>query len=107
MARVDGNWDIIQSNNTVVRVELRQTGDTLSGTAQFRSTSGTVDIESRMTGDRLVLVINWSDGHVGEYNGTIGALGGANGQGRLTGVTFDRTDTSSQASWFSSRTFAP
>jgi hypothetical protein len=106
MARVDGNWDIIQSNDTIVRVELTQTGDTLSGAAQFRSTTGNVDhTESRMTGDRLLLVINWSDGHVGEYNGTIGGLG-ANGTGRLTGVTFDRTDISSQASWFSSRTFA-
>jgi hypothetical protein len=99
MTNVEGDWNIIQSNGFTVQVHLRQDGELIFGSAGTGSTSAEVAEDSRVVGDNFLLVLNWISGSVGEYHGIVGV------NRRLTGVTFDRTNPGSQASWFSDRFF--
>jgi hypothetical protein len=96
---VSGDWSIFQSNGFVVQVHLTQDGGLIFGSANTGSTSGEVRRGSSVNGGTFLLVIDWHNGTMGEYNGNVGL------NGRLTGISFDLSHPESQASWFSDRTF--
>ena len=89
---VAGTWTLKQSNGPTVRVSMAQTGANIVGTAAFGGSNGVI-VNGRITGRNLVFNVNWSPRSFGEYNGQI------NGQGRMTGFTFDRRAPGSQATW--------
>lgn len=96
---VSGVWRLTQSNGTVVTMNMVQQGGGLYGSGIFNRTAGTVKngrVEKRMVFFR----VQWTDGRIGEYSGRINAAG------RLSGLGFDMTRPTSQASWFVSRNFA-
>ena len=47
----------------------------------------------------IVVTVTWSNGSVGEYNGTLGL------DGRLSGHTFDVRHRENQATWFTETPF--
>ncbi len=102
-----GAWTANQSNNWGTRFNLDQTNSgQLSGDATAFPLGGgdemfgTVDSsDSLVQGNRVQIVVDWNQGSRGQYNGTFD-LGG-----RLSGNTFDLANPSSQATWFSDRTF--
>lgn len=102
---VSGIWDIVQSNNYRVRVNIIQTqfdggpgdGD-LTGTAQEFTPHGT-DVSDQnissgtLSGDSFVIQIDWMNGSVGKYSGFFDPTG------HLGGVTYDINNPSAQATW--------
>jgi hypothetical protein len=61
---------------------------------------GTVDSAgSLVRGDRVQIVVDWNQGSRGKYVGSFDL------SGRLSGITFDLANPSSQAPWFSDRLF--
>jgi len=91
-----------------VGFDLKQSDHELRGNARwlevrdrtlsvkFYNHFGSVD--GIVTGDRVDFTIYWSDATIGAYSGTI------NPRGRITGLTFDKTNPSSQANWYSTDT---
>ncbi|GJE42064.1 hypothetical protein [Methylobacterium soli] len=96
---VGGNWNAVQSNGPIVNFRLQQNDDRLQGvgTHSNGSVSGTGNGSVSDTG--FLFVIDWSNGSKGEYNGSFGL------DGRLTGITFDRNQPDSQATWHSTKVF--
>ncbi|WP_328619982.1 hypothetical protein [Streptomyces sp. NBC_00354] len=93
-----GVWTIFQTNATV-RVDLRQdAGGNLFGSTSSGNTVGTVQ-EGAVTGNDIYFVVQWNHGPRGRYTGTRGA------DGRLSGLTVDLNNPSSQSTWRSDRTF--
>lgn len=103
---VRGDHQLHQSNGAVVHLRLEQAipqrdlaeAERLRGTAQA-GTMRSTEVSGTTRGDELFLVITWNQGAVGEYHGRFNLVG------RLTGVTFDRTAPTSQATWFIDRDF--
>ncbi|MEV6579674.1 hypothetical protein AB0M92_16125 [Streptomyces sp. NPDC051582] len=94
-----GAWTIYQSNATV-QVNLTQDGNgNLFGTTSSGNTVGTLESGAKVTGNDIYFVVQWNHGPRGRYTGTRGA------DGRLSGLTVDLNNPSSQASWRSDRTF--
>lgn len=52
-----------------------------------------------MDGENIYFTVGWNHGPVGRYTGVRGP------DHRLSGTTFDLTNPSSQATWFTDRTF--
>ncbi|MFF4101217.1 hypothetical protein [Streptomyces sp. NPDC001903] len=93
-----GVWTIYQSNATV-RVDLRQDGSgNLFGSTSSGNTVGTVQ-EGSVTGNDIYFVVQWNHGPKGRYTGSLGP------DRRLSGITVDLNNPSSQATWRSDRTF--
>ncbi|MCF3179732.1 hypothetical protein IPZ70_07235 [Streptomyces polychromogenes] len=93
-----GVWYLYQTNATV-RVDLRQDGaGQLFGTVSSGNTVGTLR-DGRVEGNHIEFTVGWNHGPVGRYTGDRG------GDGRLSGTTVDLTNPSSQATWFTQRTF--
>ncbi|MFE2549825.1 hypothetical protein ACFXGI_14930 [Streptomyces sp. NPDC059355] len=93
-----GVWTIYQSNATV-RVDLRQDGSgNLFGSTSSGNTVGTVQ-EGSVTGNDIYFVVQWNHGPKGRYTGSLGQ------DRRLSGLTVDLNNPSSQATWRSDRTF--
>jgi hypothetical protein len=101
MANVSGTWHILQSNTSnVATVNLTQDGEAIFGDAVAGSTVASVGPESRVVGSEFLLELQWNTGSIGEYHGTIGL------NGRLTGITVDKTHPGSQATWVSDKFFS-
>ncbi|MEU8438526.1 hypothetical protein AB0F18_37695 [Streptomyces sp. NPDC029216] len=93
-----GVWYLYQTNATV-RVDLRQdSAGQLFGTVSSGNTVGTLR-DGRVDGNHIEFTVGWNHGPVGRYTGDRG------GDGRLSGTTVDLTNPSSQATWFTERTF--
>ncbi|MEU1183787.1 hypothetical protein ABZ464_40400 [Streptomyces sp. NPDC005820] len=93
-----GVWTIFQTNATV-RVDLRQdAAGNLFGSTSSGNTVGTLQ-EGAVTGNDIYFVVQWNHGPRGRYTGTRGA------DGRLSGLTVDLNNPSSQSTWRSDRTF--
>ncbi|MEU6866807.1 hypothetical protein ABZ924_26700 [Streptomyces sp. NPDC046876] len=93
-----GVWYIYQSNATV-KVDLTQdAAGHLYGTVTSGNTVGTLR-DGAVDGQNIYFTIGWSHGPVGRYTGVRGP------DGRLSGTTFDLTNPSSQATWFTERSF--
>ncbi|MFC5744736.1 hypothetical protein [Actinomadura rugatobispora] len=94
-----GTYQLFQSNGAAPRVNVTQDGSgRLFGSASFGDTVGTIE-EGAVEGTSISFTIGWSSGARGRYVGSLGS------DRRLTGVTFDLTHPSSQATWFTNRTF--
>jgi hypothetical protein len=102
MARdVSNNWTIVQSNGFRVEFDIVQdsrTGD-LHGSGRViggREANG----RGRVDDHSFIYTVDWNNnGRGGQYSGTFGP------DGRLTGVTVDLDNPTSQATWFSETTF--
>ncbi len=93
-----GVWYLFQTNATV-RVDLTQDASgRLYGTVSSGSTVGTLR-EGSVDGNNIYFVVGWNHGPVGRYTGVRGP------DGRLSGTTVDLTNPSSQASWYTQRSF--
>jgi hypothetical protein len=110
MMRVDGQWDIVQSNGFRVTVNIGQTGDNLqvqashSGNSVFSQepTTGFVN------GTHIELTITWSDGSKGQYTGDLTPNKFALPGFFLAGETHDLNHPGSSATWSSEgRDFEP
>jgi len=98
---VRGNWDAHQSNGFVVNFNIqRQTGTVLEGVATHSGGSVSGTVESSVDGNQFLVSVHWSNGTIGEYNGTFNSIG------RITGMTFDVNHPKNQATWTSSRPFS-
>ncbi|MGI5205567.1 hypothetical protein ACQEU6_28800 [Spirillospora sp. CA-108201] len=94
-----GVYQLFQSNGAAPRVNVTQdAGGRLFGSASFSDTVGTIE-EGAVEGTGISFTIGWSNGSRGRYVGSLGS------DRRLTGTTFDLTHPSSQATWFTDRTF--
>ena len=101
MANVSGTWDILQSNSpTVATVNLTQDGEAIFGDAVAGSSVASVGAGSRLVGSEFLIELHWNTGSIGEYHGTIGL------NGRLTGITVDKTHPEAQATWVSNKFFS-
>lgn len=108
--RVDGQWDIVQSNGFRVTVNIGQNGDTL--TVQASHSGGQVHSIEPTTGSvsntHIDLTITWSDGSKGQYTGDLTPNKFALPGFRLVGETHDLNHPGSHASWESEgRNFEP
>jgi hypothetical protein len=103
---VHGVWDIVQSNNYRVRVDINQSMDgsnnlldgPLTGSAQEYTPHGTPISNQQLSqgmlsGDFFFILIDWMNGTKGQYSGTFDPAG------NLSGVTFDVDTPTAQATW--------
>ena len=100
------DWLAIQSNGWTATFDLVQDANgNLRGSAKAGhpvevAFSGTVDQSvSKVSGESVLIVVNWQSGSQGVYSGNL------NLQRKLVGITFDEKHPTSQATWFSSRSF--
>src|SRR5690349_6392918 len=94
---VRGHWNLRQSNGFVVDLHMQQTGTAIQGVASQSGGQVSGTGEGSVHGNQFLLSIQWSNGSIGEYNGSFNSIG------RLTGVTFDVNHPQSQATWVSSK----
>ena len=112
---VNGNWTLIQTNNTAANLWLTQTPNGFSGNATFGYwveddfwlcnigscgkdyviVSGPV--VGTVKGDVFEATVHWSDNAIGVYTGRIGA------QGLIVGSGYNQRDPSTTADWHSNR----
>jgi len=104
---VSGIWDIVQSNEYRVRVNIAQPRDfdgnladgDLTGFASEITPHGT-DVSDQtldggeLSGDAFEIVVDWQNGTKGQYSGNFDPAG------NLSGVTFDVKHPTAQATWF-------
>jgi hypothetical protein len=100
-----GQWDLQQSNGFNLTMELSQTGKAITGKASYGTTSSgsvfsggdpvtrTMGVDGNIEADDFYVMI----GTKGVYRGKVGA------SGRMDGFTYDASNPSSKATWFSSR----
>ncbi len=100
---VSGGWRFKQSNQGVpnsLRLSM-DGGGTINGLARYqtggRDTSVSGSVTGRVSGNDVELVISWSNGLVGVYNGKIDP------QGKITGTGYEKNSPSKKVSWFSDR----
>jgi hypothetical protein len=110
MMRVDGRWDIVQSNGFRVPVNITQNGDVLS--VQASHSGGSVfskdPTDGFVSGTHMELTITWSNGTKGKYTGDLTPNKFALPGFRLVGETHDMNNTASKATWESEgRDFEP
>lgn len=94
-----GIYTIFQSRGGNVQVNVTQDGaGRLFGSAVYGSTAGTIEAGS-VDGFTIFFIIGWFNGTRGRYDGSLG------GDRRLSGISVDLNHPTSQATWFTSRTF--
>ena len=98
---VSGGWRFTQSNQKVPN-SLRLTvdgGGNINGSARYqtggRDTSVSGSVTGRLSGNDIELVISWSNGSTGIYNGKIDT------QGKITGTGYEKKSPSKKVSWSS------
>jgi hypothetical protein len=76
-------------------------GGTVNGHAMYqtggRDTAVGGSVTGRVSGNDVELVISWSNGLVGIYNGKIDP------QGKITGTGYEKNSPSKKVSWFSDK----
>jgi hypothetical protein len=108
--RVDGQWEIVQSNGFRVVVNISQNGDVL--TVQATHSGGRVfskdPTSGFVRGTHIEMTITWSDGSKGQYNGDLTPNKFALPGFQLAGETHDLNHPGSRATWSSEgRDFEP
>ena len=96
---VKGAWEARQSSGHVVSFQIQQSGTEIQGIGSHSGGKVTGTGEGSVHGNHFVFTVDWSNGSIGEYNGTFNSIG------RITGVTFDVNHPQHQATWVSSKTF--
>ncbi len=107
---LNGDWNIVQSNDTVAPFRFHQEGKFLKGTAAVSHTyeedcigvgcdthveSDTATVDGEINGDSIEFTAYWSKGPIGHYEGTI------NDRGRLKGTGYERRAPDTIVSWYS------
>ena len=100
---VSGEWRLIQSNDTTVKMTLHQSGSAITGKATYRKSkydmfdmSGT--LEGTINGNQFSVKVYWaSEKSVGVYTGEIAPSGRINGKG------YDQFHPETKAEWYSTR----
>ncbi len=92
---INGQWSISQSTGHELVFDIVQDSDgSLHGSGRVlggREANGS----GQLTGNAFLFTVDWNNnGRGGQYSGTF------DGQGRLSGVTFDIDHPGSQATWF-------
>jgi len=106
---VSGQWELVQSNGPVVKMDLKQSGTALTGTAVFDAEGGkglfgefggplSGNVEGTVTGGSLKFTVRWERGLTGEYVGGVDEV-----KGGMRGRTRNAADPSSKATWTSNR----
>ncbi|MGZ5862422.1 MAG: hypothetical protein ACXWKB_03915 [Methyloceanibacter sp.] len=96
---INGDWEFAQSNGLNATFHLRQNGDRISGTANYKSAAGGNGGESQSlegTFDQygnLRIAVKWNSGVAAIYSG------GMNAEGRLAGVVKDALNPGDAANW--------
>jgi hypothetical protein len=108
--RVDGQWEIVQSNGFRVVVNVKQDGDAL--TVQATHSGGRVfskdPTSGFVRGTHIEMTITWSDDSKGQYNGDLTPNKFALPGFHLAGETHDLNHPGSTATWSSEgRDFQP
>src|SRR5687767_2655063 len=110
---LNGEWKLVQTNETSPIFTLQQTPTGLQGSAtywyvhedeciivfcgdDYYRVDGSVD--GKVVGDDLEITAYWNNGTTGVYTGKIGQ------QGRVEGSTYDRQHPQVMARWYSDRT---
>jgi hypothetical protein len=97
---VTGEWIAHQSNGFDVTFNIRPTKGVFTDLDVEASYSGgRAQGKGWVSGDEFFAEVDWEAGPVGQYTGTFGL------DGRLSGTTFDRTNPSSEATWFCEEPF--
>jgi hypothetical protein len=97
---VSGRWVIHQSNGFEVAFDIVQNSD--GGLHGSGKVTGGLEANGigQVSDDAFLFVVDWhNNGGGGDYNGTFDPVG------RLTGITHDLANASSQATWYSDRFF--
>lgn len=93
---VHGSWQLKQANGVTVAMDLRQEGNSITGTATYsgrRDGKGTVTGVAK--GDYFFAQIAWDNMDMGIYNGKVEA------RGEIRGTTFFGRSPSETVNWFS------
>lgn len=110
---LNGEWTLVQTNETAPVFKLQQTATKLLGEAvyyyvhedqcfivscgdSYYHVIGSVD--GAVVGDAFEITSFWNNGTIGVYSGRIGQ------QGRMEGSTYDRQHPQVTARWYSDRT---
>jgi hypothetical protein len=97
---VTGQWVAHQSNGFDVTFTIRPTdGDFTVLDVEASYSGGFAQGKGEVSGDSFWAEVDWEAGPVGRYEGAFGS------DGRLRGDTFDRTNPSSRAEWFTDDSF--
>jgi hypothetical protein len=101
---VQGLWEIIQSNNFTVPVDVGPVAQNGTFTIQAMENSsvsgnGSGSVVDGADGEFVHFVITWTNGTQGAYNGAF------NPQGVLNGSTFDVKHPGAVTGWHSSKSF--
>jgi hypothetical protein len=89
---IGGHWTIRHQSGATANMEITQNSTKLTGAGTEGQNSGTVTF-GRVEDRNVILVIKWSNDHIGEYNGSIGL------NGRISGVNHDQTNPNAQQLW--------
>lgn len=91
---VTGQWVAHQSNGFDVTFTIRPTdGDFTKLDVEASYSGGFAQGWGEVSGGSFFAEVDWEAGPVGRYDGTF------DGEGRLSGSSFDKTNPSSQATW--------
>ena len=98
---VHGTWLATQANHFIISFTVFQKPDgTLTGSASTTGLSAVDNCTGMVSDTSFVFTVPWSPGDsVGEYSGTF------NLEGRIVGLTVDKTHAQNIAAWVSQRTF--
>jgi hypothetical protein len=103
-AECNGQWDLsgpwnFNQGGMRVTFDLKQTGDTISGTGRYLHGNPAADavidgqVDGMTTGKTFAFAVTWSNGAVGEYSGAIYEDGG------IGGTTFDQKNQGVNVDW--------
>ena len=97
--KVQGQWDLRQSNNIIVHLDIRppRPDGSFVATATYGNVQGAGF--GLVRDNQFTVQIRWTAGTEGAYIGVFDEAG------KLRGATFDVTNPQSTASWSSDRSF--
>ncbi len=96
---LNGEWTIVQSNDTISYFNFKQAGRALWGRGYFQGHNPpknfTASVGGLIEGDSLVFTAYWSNGDTGQYEGTI------NTRGRIKGTGYEIQSPDTIVTWYS------
>lgn len=94
--QVGGQWEIIQSNNATVKLNINQVGDEFSAVASHHDGRvRSIDANGFVRNHNFQMTITWDDGTKGLYAGELTSTS----EGTLRGSAVDLNHLESIASW--------
>jgi len=107
---VSGVWTAIQDNGTHAELNVIQGDVQIQGNASYGQGYYTGNFDGTLNGSEMNFTVYWQappnrngryeSNSIGQYSGTISPTG------RVTGATFDKSNPTTRANWYSSRQMA-